>query len=333
MRAVRIHRYGGPEELKLEDVDEPTAGKRDLLVRVHATSINPVDAKMRAGGQRALMHYRLPWIPGLDFSGEVIAVGAGVERFNVGDEVFGYPSHRRPGAYAELIAVDEREVAKKPTNLSHIEAAGVPLVSLTAWTALVRKGHLRSGGKVLVHAGAGGVGTMAIQLAKALGATVATTCSQRNLELVRSLGADHAIDYETQRFDELLEGYDLVVDTIGGETRERSFRVLRRGGRLCTLIGDFPEETEKRGLVLGAIVATAGLASLSIRGPLLHGAWVHHVIGWPNGEVLGTIASLIEEGAIRPIIDRVLPLEEVVQAHRLIETHRSRGKIILDLQT
>ena len=331
MRAVRIHRYGGPEELRLDEVPRPTPRPRDLIVRVHAASVNPVDAKLRGGGQRALMHYRLPWILGLDFSGEVVEVGEAVEGYRPGDAVFGYPTHRRPGSYADFIAVDEREVAPKPSSLTHIEAAGIPLVSLTAHTALVRKGRLEAGGKVLIHAGAGGVGSMAIQLAKALGATVATTCSARNLELVRSLGADHAIDYETEAFDERLSDYDLVVDTIGSETRERSFRVLRRGGRLCTLIGGFPELTEKYGVALGAIVASAELVSLSIRGPLVHGVWVHHVIGWPNGEVLREVGELVEAGTIEPLIDSVLPLEEIVEAHRRIESHRSRGKIILDL--
>lgn len=332
MRAARIHAYGPPEVLVVDEVPAPAPGPRDLLVEVHASSVNPVDYKIREGGQRALIHYRLPWILGLDFSGVVVGVGKRVTRFRVGDEVYGSPTHRRPGCYAERVCIDERAAARKPANLTHAEAATIPLVGLTAWDALVVKGRLRSGQRALIHAGSGGVGTFAIQLAKALGAHVATTCSERNAELVRGLGADEVIDYRARRFDDVLpvRSYDFVLDALGGEERERSFRVLRRGARLATMIGGFPEAAKKHGPWLGAIVALSGLVSLTVRGRVRHGVSVQHVLRETDGRLLEPITALIERGAIRPVIDRVLPLGEIAEAHRLIETGRARGKIVID---
>lgn len=330
MRAARIHEYGPPDVLRIDDVPEPRVGPRDLRVEVRAASVNPVDVKIRSGGQRAIIHYRLPWTLGLDFAGVVAEVGSAVTRFEVGDEVYGSPTHRRPGTYAEQLAVDERAVARKPRNLSFTEAASLPLVGLTAWDALVVKARLRAGQRVLVHAGSGGVGTFAIQLAKDLGAHVATTCSAKNHELVTSLGADEAIDYRTQRFEEELSDYDVVLDAIGGETRERSFEVLRRGGHLSTMIGGVPDETKKRGPALGLIVAVSKLASLTLRGRLRHGVSVHHVLRESSGVLLSEITRRVERGAIRAVIDRVLPLESIVEAHEHLETGRTRGKIVID---
>lgn len=329
MRAARIHRYGPPDVLQVDDVEPPRPGPRDLLVEVHASSVNPVDVKIRSGGQRAIIHYRLPWILGLDFSGRVVEVGDEVTRFSVGDEVYGSPTHRRPGCYAEMLAVDERVASRKPANMSHHEAASIPLVGLTAWDALVVKGRLKAGDKALIHAGSGGVGTFAIQLAKDLGAHVATTCSARNEELVRSLGADEVIDYREQKFEEVLSGYDFVLDAIGGETRDRSFRVLKRGGRLATMIGGFPDATKKHGVALGVLVAVGQLASITLRGPMIHGVSVHHVLREADGTMLGQITRRIERGAIRAVIDRVVPLDEIAEAHAYSETGRARGKIVI----
>lgn len=331
MRAARIHRYGPPEVLQVDDVEEPRPGPHDLLVEVHAASVNPVDYKIRSGGQRALIHYRLPWTLGLDFSGRVVAVGDRVTRFSVGDEVYGSPTHRRPGTYADYLCVDERVAARKPATLDHHQAACIPLVGLTAWDALVVKGRLAAGQRALIHAGSGGVGTFAIQLAKDLGAQVATTCSARNVELVRSLGADEVVDYREARFEEELDPVDFVLDALGGETRERSFRVLKRGGRLATMIGGFPAATKKHGVVLGAMVALWTLASLTLRGKLLHGVSVHHVLRESDGRLLAQITRRIERGAIRPVIDRVYPLEEIAEAHTYSESGRARGKIVIDL--
>jgi alcohol dehydrogenase len=331
MRAARIHQYGPPEVLTLDEVPDPSPGPRDVLVRVHAASVNPVDWKIRSGGQRALIHYRLPWTLGLDFSGEVIAKGDRVTRFEVGDHVYGSPTHRRPGTYAELLAVDERAIAKKPTNLSHEEAASIPLVGLTAWDALITKGRLAKGQKVLVHAGSGGVGTFAIQLAKSRGAYVATTCSEKNQALVRSLGADEVIDYRSARFEDTLSDFDLVLDALGGETRERSLSILKRGGRLTTMIGGFPAATKKHGVVLGALVAVFTIASLMLRAFLFHGVRVHNVLRASDGRLLESITALIEEGSIAPVIDSVMALDEIVAAHHHSESGRARGKIVIKL--
>ncbi len=308
----------------------PTPGPRDLLVEIHASSVNPVDYKIRSGGQRALIHYRLPWILGLDYSGVVKAVGRRVTRFRVGDEVYGSPTHTRPGTYAEQTLVDERQASRKPTNMSHQEAASIPLVGQTAWGALVVQGRVQAGEKVLIHAGSGGVGTFAIQLAKSLGAHVATTCSARNAELVRALGADEVIDYHETKFEDVLEGYDYVLDALGGETRERSFGVLRRGGRLATMIGGFPDATKKYGPWRGAPIAVWGLLSLTVRGKLRHGVSVQHVLREADGRLLEPITRRIERGEIRAVIDRVVPLDEIVAAHTYIETGRARGKVVID---
>lgn len=330
MRAARIHRYGPPEVFRIDEVPEPTPGPRDLLVEVRASSVNPVDYKIRSGGQRALIHYRLPWTLGLDFSGVVKKVGEKVTRFEVGDEVYGSPTHRRPGCYAEYTLVDERQAGRKPRNLSHREAASIPLVGLTAWGAVVVKGRLRAGQKAFIMAGSGGVGTFAIQLAKGLGAYVATTCSARNVELVRSVGADEVIDYNETRFEDVLSDYDFVLDAIGGETREAALRILKRGGHLATMIGGFPAASKKHGPVLGPLVALGQLASLTFRGTVIHGVHIHHVLRDSDGRLLDPITRRIEAGAIRPVIDRVYPLEQIVEAHTYIETGRARGKIIID---
>lgn len=330
MRAARIHEYGTPDVFQVEEVPDPTPGPGDVLIEVHAASVNPVDYKIRQGGQRAIIHYKLPWILGLDVSGVVLAVGKGVTRFRAGDEVYASPTHRRPGTYAEKVVIREGAVARKPQNMTHHEAATIPLVGLTTWDALVVKGRLMAGQKALIHAGSGGVGTFAIQLAKDLGAHVATTCSERNAELVRSLGADEVIDYRSTKFEDVLSGYDFVLDAIGGETRERSLEVLRRGGHLATMIGGFPAATMKYGPVRGALVAVGGLASITVRAKLKHGVTLSHVLREDDGLVLEQqITRRIEAGAIRAVIDKTYPLDDIADAHRQIETGRTRGKLVI----
>ena len=308
----------------------PSPGPRDLLVEIRAASVNPVDYKIRSGGQRALIHYGLPWVLGLDFSGVVTKVGERVTRFAVGDEVYGSPTHRRPGCYAEHLLVDERMAARKPKNLTHHEAASIPLVGLTAWGAVVVQGRLQAGQKAFIMAGSGGVGSFAIQLAKDLGAYVATTCSARNVDLVRSLGADEVIDYNETKFEDVLKDYDFVLDAIGGETRDAALGVMKRGGQLATMISGFPAAAHKYGAVRGPFVAVAGIVSLVTRAKLLHGVTVHMVLRDSDGRLLDPITSRIEAGTIRPVIDRVYPLEQIVEAHTYLETGRARGKIIID---
>lgn len=328
MLAARIHQYGGPEVLRLDEVPRPSPGPRDVLIRVRAAAVNPVDCKIRSGGQRSIIRYRLPWILGLDVSGTVEEVGALVTRFAPGDEVWSSPRHTRPGTYAEYVCVDEREVAKKPSSLTHEQAASLPLVGLTAYQCLVEKGKLRAGQRVLVHAGAGGVGSFAIQLAKHLGAHVVTTASPRNEELVRELGADEVIDYRKGSFAEASAPVDLVLDSLGEEVFEENLRVLRRGGRLVNITIDVPRHVERYGTFFSLFTLAWAMLKLHLR-PLLAGIRSRHVIKRCDGDQLRTIAELVEAGAIRPVIDRVVPLAEVAEAHRYSETHRARGKIVL----
>lgn len=333
MRAALIHRYGPPETFVVEDVERPRPGPRDLLIRVHASSVNPVDTKIRAGAQRLLIRYRLPWILGLDVSGVVEEVGERVTSFRPGDAVFASPRHSRPGCYAEYVAVDEREVAAKPAKLTHEEAASMPLAALTAWDCLVEITRVRPGDKVLVHAGAGGVGSLAIQLAKHLGATVTTTCSARNEELVRGLGADAVIDHRRERFDEVLNEQDVVLDSLGWESVARSLTVLRRGGRLVSIQPGLPERTKRHGQLLGTALTGLALAWLPIRGRLGYGVRARSLlVRAPSGAHLAEIARLVDEGAIRPVIDRVLPLEEIAEAHRHVETGHARGKVVVSIR-
>jgi NADPH:quinone reductase-like Zn-dependent oxidoreductase len=334
VRAARIHEYGGPEVFRLEDVPRPDVGPRDLLIEVHASSVNPVDTKLRAGAQRLLVRYRLPWILGLDVSGVVVEVGAEVTRFRVGDEVFASPRHERPGCYAELVAVDEREVALKPARLSHLEAAAIPLAGLTAWDCLVGVTRVREGDSVLIHAGAGGVGTFAIQIAKHLGATVATTASAASAELVRGLGADAVVDYRRERFEEVLPPQDVVLDSLGWDSIERSLGLLKRGGRLVSIQAELPRRTARYGQALGAMMTGLAIAWLPLRARVRHGVRAHSLlVRAPDGENLARLAGLVEAERLRPVLDGVFPLEQIADAHRRSETGHAHGKIVVAVKT
>ena len=329
MLAVRIHAYGGPEVLRLEDVEKPSPGPRDVLVRVIATAVNPVDWKIRSGGQRNILRYRLPWILGLDVSGVVEAVGAQVKGFKVGDEVWSSPTHSRPGTYAEYVCIDEREVARKPSNLTHEEAASIPLVGLTAYQCIAEKGRLRAGERVLIHAGAGGVGSFAIQLARHIGAHVITTASSRNADLVRELGADEVVDYQKVSFADACAPVDLVLDCLGDAVFDDNLRVLRRGGRLMNITIDVPRHVERYGTTLSVLTLVLYLVKLHLWPLLKKGIRSRHVIKQCNGQQLQTITDLVESGAIRPVIDRILPISEIQEAHRHSASHHAKGKIVM----
>lgn len=326
---MRIHEYGGPDVLRLEEVEKPAVGPRDVLIEVHATSVNPVDWKIRSGVQRAVVRYKLPHVLGLDASGVVVEVGAEVNKFAVGDEVYSSPSHKRSGTYAEYVAVDQDEAALKPKTIDHAGAASLPLVGLTAWDALVDTIRLAPGERILIFAGSGGVGTFAIQLAKHLGTEVATTCSARNTDLVKSLGADHVIDYTQQRFDETLRDYDAVLDTLGGEERRRALSILRRGGRIATLLAGVPEATKRFGPNLGLGVVGLEMLGFKLQSRLFHGVRTSWVIRASDGDVLEKIAALVDEGKIKPVIDREFPLDEIVAAHEYSQSGRARGKVVV----
>ncbi|MFT7623289.1 MAG: NADPH:quinone reductase-like Zn-dependent oxidoreductase, partial [Myxococcota bacterium] len=251
MKAVRIHEYGGPEVLRVEDVAEPECGPKDVLVQVRASSINPIDYKMRAGGQRAVVWLRFPSLLGMDISGTVLEVGSKVTAFAVGDDVFASPSHWRLGSWAQRIAVRESELAHKPANITHEQAASIPLVGLTAWDCLVGACNVQPGQRVLIQAGSGGVGSIAIQLARHLGAEVLTTCSPRNHELVADLGATTMIDYKTQDWTTEAKDVDVILESVGGDDIDRAITTVRKGGRIAAITANLPDWTERSGPALG----------------------------------------------------------------------------------
>jgi NADPH:quinone reductase-like Zn-dependent oxidoreductase len=330
MRAVRLLRYGDPSLLRLdENAPDPQVGPHDLLVAVRAAAVNPIDAKIRAGYQRAVIRPPFPAVLGMDLAGDVVAVGSAVRGFAVGDAIFASPSHRRMGSYAELAAVDAREAARKPASLSYVDAASLPLAGLTAWDALVRHGQLARGQRVLVQAGAGGVGSLAIQIAKHLGAEVYATSSKRNLELLRKLGADHAIDYAADDYAEIARGCDLVVDSLGMADCHRALGAVRRGGRIIGLTTGIPEAVTRFGPWLGLLAVGAGLAAFTARAKLTKNVTFRPIARKSDGKALAHLAALVEQGVLEPLVEAVLPLEEAAEAHRRIELGRTRGKLVL----
>jgi alcohol dehydrogenase len=333
MRAARIHEYGPPDVLRVDDIDPPAVRANDVLVDVHAAAVNPVDAKIRSGSQRAVVRLALPHVLGLDVSGVVVDVGSAVTGFAPGDEVFSSPHHGRQGTYAERVAIDAAQVARKPPNLTHAEAASIPLVGLTAWQSLISKAKLTAGETVLIHAGAGGVGSFAIQLAKHVGATVITTCSARNVGFARELGADRVIDYNAEAFDEVVTDCNVVFDMMGADIKRRSRRVLRRGGRLVTINTDLPATVKRWGAYLGVLAVGCKLLWFAASSRLGYGIRSSVVVRSPDGAQLGEIAALLEQGAIRPIVGQVFPLDRIADAHRAIETGRTRGKIVIQVKS
>ena len=307
MKAVSIYSYGGPAVLNYGDVPRPHPSDGEVLVQVHAAGINPVDWKVREGHMKSLVPHTFPLILGWDVSGVVAAFGrSGVTRLKVGDEVFSRPDILRDGAYAEYIVIKESEVALKPKRIDHIHAAAIPLAGLTAWQTLFTAGGLTSGQKVLIHAAAGGVGSLAVQLAKLTGAYVIGTASEKNHAFVRKLGADRVIDYATQRFeDEVLE-LDLVLDTMGGETQERSWKTLKRGGILVS-IAEKPSQEKA--------------ASLGVRQAF--------VFTQPDAGQLAELAKLVDDEKLKAIVETILPLSDATRGQELSERGHVRGKIVL----
>ncbi|MFO0744782.1 MAG: NADP-dependent oxidoreductase [Myxococcota bacterium] len=332
MRAARIHSYGGPEVFSVDDdAPDPVAGPGQVLVQVHASSVNPVDCKIRNGAFRAALRYPLPRTLGMDVSGVVVGVGEGVARWKVGDEVVGSPGPKTPGTYAELTVLPEGELGRKPKNLSHVEAASLPLAFLTAWQALVDKSHLKAGERLLVQAGAGGVGSLAIQIGKHLGAYVATTCSARNTELVKSLGADRAIDYNAEQWDAGGKDFDVVLDALGLAEARKARKILKKGGRIVGISVGLPERVKKAGPVLG-ILGTGVALGCTIVGSRLRGVPSRFFTRKADGGQLDTMAELCESGALKPVIDSVYPLAQIAEAHRHSDSGRARGKIVIQVR-
>ena len=315
-----------------DDIPTPRVGPNGVLVQLHATSVNPVDWKFRQGLLDAVRPVVFPVIWGCDLSGVVAEAGASVTLFKPGDEVYGfkdgYVAKTYRGTYAEYVVTPEKSLAKKPGNLSHVEAACVPLAALTAWQALLGQGKLKQGKRVLIHAGAGGVGMMAIQIAKAFGAFVAATASTRNQDLLRELGADLAIDYTHEPIDSIRPKFDLVLDGVGRSVWGSSMRALRFGGRLVTLTVPIPEEPA--GKLKFFATAIAGVAGGTVRG-LLGGKRLLLMRVKPRGGELEKISALIEAGKIRPVVEKVFSLEQIADAHRLSEQGHVRGKLAVKI--
>ena len=301
MKAFIIDRYGSNDRVRAAEVPEPDLRDDDVLIQIHAASVNPVDLRIRDGKLKLILPYRLPFILGNDLAGVVVRVGSGVRRFKPGDEVYARPDKDRIGAFAEFISIKENAVANKPKGLTMEDAASIPLVGLTAWQALIERANLKKGQKVLIHAGSGGVGTFAIQLAKYLGAIVATTTSTANVDWVKRLGADVVIDYKRDDFETILRDYDVVLDSLGGEALEKSLRVLKPGGKLISIAGppdpDFAEEIGATWIMRLAM----RLLSYRIRKSAKRQRVSYSFLFMrPSGDQLREIGSLIDSGAIRP---------------------------------
>jgi NADPH:quinone reductase-like Zn-dependent oxidoreductase len=304
MKAVVAHEYGGPEVLKFEEVLRPEPKENEALVRVIASGVNPADPLTLSGKYAREFGTHLPLIPGYDIAGIVEKTGANLTKLKVGDAVYGYPTFG--GGWAEFVMVTEGEVAPKPRSLNFVEAAAVPMGALTAWQALVDVAQLHAGQTILIHGGSGGVGSFAVQIAKARGARVIATASTANQDLLKQLGADVAVDYTKTRFEDVGKDVDAVLDPVGKETLARSYDVVKKGGIVMSLVArPDPAELEKRG----------------IRGA---GISVH-----PDAEDLAEIAQLIDAGKIKPIVTQVLPLSEAIAAQRQAATHHTRGKVVL----
>jgi NADPH:quinone reductase-like Zn-dependent oxidoreductase len=331
MKAYIVDRYGKDSPLRAGEVPAPVVGDRDVLVEIHASGVNPLDTKIKDGEFKLVLPYKPPFILGNDLAGVVVQVGRTVRRFAPGDEVYGRPGTDRIGTFAQLIAVNEDDLAIKPASLSMAEAASLPLVALTAWQALVEKANVQPGQKVLVHAGSGGVGSIAIQLAKHLGAYVATTTSTNNLDWVRDLGTDLVIDYRRQDFATAVRGYDMVLDSLGGETLEKSLQVVRPGGLVIGLGG--PPDPAFAGQ-LGKPVLRPVLALLShkIRSKARRRKVTYSFqFVRADGAQLSEISALVDAGKIRPIVDRVFDFADTVAALDYVGTGRAKGKVVVTI--
>ena len=333
MKAFILDRYGKKQALRLGDMPEPVPRPDDVLVEVEAAGLNILDSKIRDGAFKPILPYKPPLVLGHDLAGTVIQVGAKVRRFKVGDAVYARPRDGEIGAFAERIAVKEADLALKPANLSMAEAASIPLVGLTAWQVLVERAQIKPGQKVLIHAGSGGVGTFAIQLAKHLGATVATTASAANAAMVKELGADIVIDYRSQKFEDELSGYDVVLNSLDATTLEKSLKVLKPGGKLISISGP-PDPAFARAWGLNVVlrlvlrVMSAGIRRKAKRAGVDYSFLFMHA----DGGQLGRIAKLIEDGTIRPVVDRVFPFGQLNDAFAYIDTGRAKGKVVVTLK-
>ncbi|MFF2342610.1 NADP-dependent oxidoreductase [Bacillus mycoides] len=332
MRAMVIDKYG-KVPMRMTEMPTPEINQYEVLAEIHAASINPIDFKIRDGKVKLLLKYKMPLILGNDFSGVIIKVGTKVTQFKVGDEIYARSRKDKIGTFAEYIAIHEDDIALKPKNLTFEEAASIPLVGLTSYQALHDIMQLQKGQKILIHAGSGGVGTFAIQLAKIMGATVATTASEAGENLVKSLGADEIINYKKEKFEDILKNYDAVFDTLGGTTLEKSFDIIKSEGNIVSVSG-MPNARFGKEFGSGFFktllfsLASKKLTALEKK----HNAQYSFLFMKPSGDQLRIIAKYIESGQIKPIIDRIFPFEDTQKAMEYSESGRAKGKIIVKIK-
>ncbi|MGN7887745.1 NADP-dependent oxidoreductase [Dyadobacter sp. 22481] len=333
MKAFQIRKYDKKAALLLAEVPRPSVKDNEVLVEVHASGLNLLDSKIKSGELKTILPYQFPLILGHDAAGTVIQVGKNVKHFKVGDPVYARPADFHIGTFAEYIAINENDLALKPKNISMEEAASIPLVALTAWQALVEIGNVQKGQKVFIQAGSGGVGTIAIQLAKYLGATVATTASEKSFDILKSLGADVLIDYKKQDFENVLQDYDLVLNSQDTATLKKSLHVLKPGGKLISISGP---PTPDFARAIGApwyIKMILSLTSSSVRKKAEKlGVQYSFLFMSANGKQLHEITKLIESGDIKPVVDKVFPFAQTNEALSYVESGRAKGKIVVKVR-
>ncbi|AZA59628.1 NADP-dependent oxidoreductase [Chryseobacterium indoltheticum] len=333
MKAFSISRYKKESPLELVDLPEPIVKDHEVLVEIHAASVNLLDSKIKSGEFKLILPYKMPLVLGHDVAGIIVKTGAKVKNFKVGDEIYSRPSDFHIGTFAEFISIDEKDVALKPTNISMEEAASIPLVGLTAWQALIEQSNVQKGQKVFIQAGSGGVGTFAIQLAKYMGATVATTASEKSFDVLKNLGADVLIDYKTQDFEDALIDYDFVLNSQDKKTLEKSFEVIKPGGKIVSISGPpTPVFAEEHRLPWYVKLATRFLSSKIRKRAKKQNVNYSFLFMTANGKQLSEITHLIESGKIKPVIDKVFAFEKTNDALQYIESGRAKGKVVIKMK-
>jgi NADPH:quinone reductase-like Zn-dependent oxidoreductase len=333
MRALVFKRYGRPDQVAFADIPRPVPRPNEILVQVHAAGLNPIDNMIPKGTFKPILRFQLPATLGSDLAGVVVEVGSRVTRFKPGDAVFASIFDLGSGALAEFALVPESAAALKPANLDFVQAASIPMVGLTSWQALKERAHLKSGQKVFIPAGAGGIGTFAIQLAKYLGAQVGTTTSTGNVDLVRSLGADEVIDYKKQQFEDVLRDYDAVLGTVRGAALEKSLRILKPRSKVVSLVGP-PDAAfaRARGMKFFMVFLFGLLSRKIIRHAKKRGAAYSFLFVHPDGGQLGEIGELLNSGRIQPVIDKIFSFDQAKAALAYLEQGRAKGKVVVQMK-
>lgn len=332
MKAFILNKYGKDEQLFLTNVPQPSVDEDEVLIQIHSAGLNQLDSKIKSGGFKLVLPYKLPMILGHDLAGIILKIGSKVKRFKVGDEVYARSADFRIGTFAEYISVKEQDLALKPKNLTMEEASSIPLVALTAWQALVESGKLKKGQKVFIQAGSGGVGIIAIQLAKYLGATVATTASAASFELLKKLGADIVIDYKAQDFESILNDYDLVINSQDTRTLEKSLNILKKGGKVISISGPPTPSFAKNIGASWFLRFVLSLISFDIRKKAKRkGVNYEFLFMRSNGSQLQEIAKLIEDGVIKTLLDQIFAFKQTNEALSYIERGRTKGKVVIKI--